>query len=583
MSLAAKEVVIKAVGTATPVFVMSCFRLTSDLCRRMNGQLSTFWWAGQDKEKGIHWLSWSECCFSKFEGGLGFRDFDRFNVAMLAKQAWRLICEPESTLARMYKARYHYTDHFLLARQGARPSWAWQGILQGRDLLNKGLRWQVGSGTKINTLLDPWLPTDPPSSPVLLIGASLDHPMVSFLLDSNAMEWNLDLLKTIFPPVTIDKILSIPLPSSPQEDKLIWHYDKSGHYTVKSGYHLLSNGLNLPRNSLPYFLNTKFWKFLWNIPMPPKLKFFLWRLVRGFLPVKGTLLYKKIISSGLCPVCCEVNEDFKHCFFDCRITRELWTLSDLDHIRDMMRESPMDLAWRNLFLTPHISKNDVAFIVFLFWRIWKGRCKATYGYILYRSHVLYRQLLAQVEEWRMAEAQKVQRSEEVQRSIPHSSSGQGPHSRRTDVSFPSEGILVRFDGATKIPQGCATGFVGFSGDGNITFAVGKFYQGISDAYISELLAIRDAMKWCLTHNFFTVVFCGDSQLVIKDVTLKKTSHSRAGALLEEVHSLLSSFLSVSCHFAPRSFNRAAHLVAKQALLSGVRLHTDYRSLLVSFL
>ncbi|CAL1399517.1 unnamed protein product [Linum trigynum] len=183
----------------------------------------------------------------------------------------------------------------------------------------------------------------------------------------------------------------------------------------------------------------------------------------------------------------------------------------------------------------------------------------------------------------MAEAQKVQRSEEVRRSIPHSSSGQGPHSRRTDVSFPSEGILVRFDGATKIPQGCATGFVGFSCDGNIIFAVGKFYQGISDAYISELLAIRDAMKWCLTHNFFTVVFCGDSQLVIKDVTLKKTSHSRAGAILEEVHSLLSSFLSVSCLFAPRSFNRAAHVVAKQALLSGVRLHTDYRSLLVSFL
>ncbi|CAL1356487.1 unnamed protein product [Linum trigynum] len=49
MSLAAKEVVIKAVGTATPVFAMSCFRLTSNLCRRMNEQLSTFWWAGQDK------------------------------------------------------------------------------------------------------------------------------------------------------------------------------------------------------------------------------------------------------------------------------------------------------------------------------------------------------------------------------------------------------------------------------------------------------------------------------------------------------------------------------------------------------
>ncbi|CAL1405831.1 unnamed protein product [Linum trigynum] len=198
----------------------------------------------------------------------------------------------------------------------------------------------------------------------------------------------------------------------------------------------------------------------------------------------------------------------------------------------MMRASSMDLAWRILFFTHHISKNDVAFIVFLFWRIWKDRCKATYGHVLYKSHVLYRKLLVPVEEWRMAEAQKVQSFEEVRRSIPHSSTGQDSLSRRTDVSFPSEGILVRFDGATKISQGCSTGFVGFSGDGNITFAVGKFYQGITDAYISELLAIRDAMKWCLTHNFLTVAFCRDSQLVIKDVTSKKASHSRAGVILE---------------------------------------------------
>ncbi|CAL1395980.1 unnamed protein product [Linum trigynum] len=134
----------------------------------MNGQLSRFWWASQDKEKVIHWIAWPVVCVRKFRGGLGFRDFDIFNIAMLAKQVWKILMSPTSTLAKMYKARYHPHCSFLNATTGTRPSWVWQGILEGRKLLCKGLRWQVGCGTSIRILDDPWLPTSPPSSPVLL-------------------------------------------------------------------------------------------------------------------------------------------------------------------------------------------------------------------------------------------------------------------------------------------------------------------------------------------------------------------------------------------------------------------------------
>ncbi|CAI0560493.1 unnamed protein product [Linum tenue] len=151
---------------------MSVFRLPSFTCRRLNGQLSRFWWADQDKEDGIHWLSWQEVCYSKFEGGLGFRDFERFNIALLAKQAWRVLQNPASTLAHLYRARYHPNSSFLEAKVGSRPSWAWQGLLAGRDLLLRGLRWRVGDGVRIRILTDKWLPSDPPSSPTLLAGIS---------------------------------------------------------------------------------------------------------------------------------------------------------------------------------------------------------------------------------------------------------------------------------------------------------------------------------------------------------------------------------------------------------------------------
>ena len=46
-------------------------------------------------------------CKSKLNGGMGFRNLQAFNLAMLAKQGWRLISNPNSLMAQIYKARYY--------------------------------------------------------------------------------------------------------------------------------------------------------------------------------------------------------------------------------------------------------------------------------------------------------------------------------------------------------------------------------------------------------------------------------------------------------------------------------------------
>ena len=56
--------------------------------------------------KKIHWRSWERLCLTKHEGGIGFKNLYAYNLAMLAKQGWRIITNPDSLIARLYKARY---------------------------------------------------------------------------------------------------------------------------------------------------------------------------------------------------------------------------------------------------------------------------------------------------------------------------------------------------------------------------------------------------------------------------------------------------------------------------------------------
>lgn len=58
----------------------------------------------------------------KFMGGLGFKDFELFNLALLARQAWHILQTPESLNARILKAVYFPATSILHVDLGNHPS-----------------------------------------------------------------------------------------------------------------------------------------------------------------------------------------------------------------------------------------------------------------------------------------------------------------------------------------------------------------------------------------------------------------------------------------------------------------------------
>ncbi|KAM1385963.1 hypothetical protein TB2_031835 [Malus domestica] len=79
--------------------------------------IAKFWWSGDLGKRKIHWLNWRVLCKSKQEGGLGFRDLYAFNLALLAKQSWHFLHNPEALVYRVFKARYFPATDFLEAQE----------------------------------------------------------------------------------------------------------------------------------------------------------------------------------------------------------------------------------------------------------------------------------------------------------------------------------------------------------------------------------------------------------------------------------------------------------------------------------
>jgi hypothetical protein len=96
----------------------------------------------------------------KHLGGLGFRDIELFNLALLARQAWRIVKEPSSLSARILKSVYFPNGEFLDAELCTNPSRIWRSILDGRDVVKQGLIKRIGNGEDTNIWNTNWIPLD---------------------------------------------------------------------------------------------------------------------------------------------------------------------------------------------------------------------------------------------------------------------------------------------------------------------------------------------------------------------------------------------------------------------------------------
>lgn len=78
-------------------------------------------------------------CNLKEDRGLSLRSLFKFNLALLAKQGWRLLSNPNSLLASILKAKYYHHSNFLSSVLKPNASYTWRRIWAAKKVLMDGL------------------------------------------------------------------------------------------------------------------------------------------------------------------------------------------------------------------------------------------------------------------------------------------------------------------------------------------------------------------------------------------------------------------------------------------------------------
>ncbi|XP_062079895.1 uncharacterized protein LOC133784618 [Humulus lupulus] len=328
---------------AMPTYLMSCFRIPEGLCQEIERIQARYWWGSTTEQRKVHWHAWHKMCRPKCKGGLGFRGFIQYNQALLAKQAWGLLINPTSLLAKVLKARYYQHTSLLEAREGHYPSITWRSIIWGRDLLRRGLRRRIGNGKETLAFSDPWIPRPPSFLPSII---------------------------DISDPLRVHDLFETP-------DSWLWHYTNHGNYSVKSGYNLASAmDTALPSSSVT--LIAIWWKSFGGIKIPRKILHFAWRGYHEIFPTLKGLNRRNISKHNVCPLCGFGEDSNAHAVFWCPSSKEIWDRWDYPFMSD--RKEDISFKEILLYASEILEKENFQKMLIIAWAIWFERNKRTHGH-----------------------------------------------------------------------------------------------------------------------------------------------------------------------------------------------------------
>ncbi|XP_030477881.1 uncharacterized protein LOC115694919 [Cannabis sativa] len=442
---------------------------------------------------------------AKSDGGLCFRSLHDFNLAMLAKQGWRLLCNPDSLAGKIYKARYYPQSDFISADFGNNPSFVWRSIWSSQELLRSGIRRTIGSGTNVNILNHPWLPNL--KNPYV----SMHHPgLVNKYVDSlfltETRAWDVDIVRDMFTASDAAAILGIPLSQNANCDSWSWMYENTEEFSAAA-------------NTLPTCVN---------------------------------LVIKHVEVAMVCPVCTSQPETTSHALIFCNFALACWRKVGVSFVFD---PGGHFRSWLELIFTTATAE-QVSTVAMVCWTLWKARSNTVWkGKNTSVLNVIVSATVA-LDHWRKAQ------DKNSLSSLCFSNKDDGAERwTKSDMDI----IKLNVDAAIlEREEQYGFGIVARDHFGSCLEARTGSFGGVYPAAVIEALGIKEALSWIKAKNWSHVVIETDILVVVQAVRSSQTLGSTFGLIIQDYRLALLSLPNVHLYFVKRSANRAAHYVARQS-------------------
>ncbi|CAA7041153.1 unnamed protein product [Microthlaspi erraticum] len=567
LSAGGKEVMLKSVLAALPTYTMACFQLPKETCKKIVATMAEFWWKNNKEARGMHWQSWDKLTKRKEEGGLGFKDLENFNLALLGKQLWRMITKEDSLMTRVFKGRYFLKSDPLKAKLGSRPSYAWRSIHAAQELMQYGIRRTVGDGSQIQVWKDQWMNRKPARAPAAmnrienptLYNFPLEMRLKDLLLEGGT-DWNTELIEAMFPHEEAQLMKEIRPGGEGTKDGYTWDFTRTGQYSVKSGYWCAEKIQKEKQGTKEVdqpSLDALF-QLGWKTETSPKVQHFLWRCLKNIIPVAGNLKDRHISREGKCERCHIGNETVNHLLFTCPYARLLWASSPIP--------APPQGEWSsspytNLYeaFTLSWAKQEQAklqkLVPWILWRLWKNRNAFVFQGKDYSVQETLQRVQEDAEEWARSREEENKGQQQPRTSTP-----------RDKWKRPKEGwIKCNSDGAwPKEGAKCGLGWVMRNQEGKVMWIGAKAIPKTRTVIEAELEALRWAMRFLRRFNYRKIVFESDSKELINMINeAEEWPMLQPG--LNEIRHLVTHFDEVAFAFQSREGNGVADRVAKEAL------------------
>eukprot|EP00253_Pinus_taeda_P018398 PITA_18398 len=275
-------------------------------------------------------------------GGLNLVDPWVVNRTCGAKIWWKWIKEPTLPWARHWKENYTPdcdTQDLIRLQEVPEGSSIWNHARNNRNLVQEHSFWEIRNGR------DPiWRDS------IILNPGNTEED------NESSQQFN-------------ERILKRKIRKTEEDDKLRWGLKGNGNFSLKEARNIIEREEQV--EAVPWC--SKVWdSLLW-----PKIRTFLWLLMRNKTLTWDNLCKKGFRGPSRCPMCLAEEESINHLFNACEWANQLWNwmegiLSSSDRDRESIHSTILN--WKKDFSNiQRVNSIWKSILGFLLWSIWKER------------------------------------------------------------------------------------------------------------------------------------------------------------------------------------------------------------------